>query len=55
MREAQGLSLRDLAKLADTDHSYISKVERELVTPTGRWLISITDALADHIMNGGAA
>ena len=27
----------------------------ELVTPTGRWLISITDALADHIMNGGTA
>jgi len=53
MREAQGLSLRDLARLADVDHAYLHKVEAGDRIPTARWLQSVTEALGRHL--GGDA
>jgi transcriptional regulator with XRE-family HTH domain len=55
MREAQGLTLRQLADLSDTSYSYLSLVEREERKPTDRWLRDVTDALAKHMLERGAA
>lgn len=55
MRQAQGLTLQDLAERAATSYSYLSQVERENRTPTDRWLRDVTDALAKHMLERGAA
>lgn len=55
MREAQDLSLRELADLSDTSFSYLSLVEREKRKPTDGWLRNVTDALANHMLDRGAA
>ena len=49
MREAQGLTLRDLADKAGVNHAYLSQVERDIKTPNHRWLRSVLDALADNL------
>lgn len=53
MRKAQGISLRELARLAEVEPGYLSQVERGLRDPSPRWIKSVTDALGKHI--GGAA
>lgn len=54
MREAQGLSLRELARLAEVNPTYLSQFERGLVErPSPRWLRSVTEALGKHM--AGAA
>lgn len=53
MRKAQGLSLRELARIAEVEPGYLSQVERGLRDPSPRWLKSITDALGKHL--AGAA
>jgi transcriptional regulator with XRE-family HTH domain len=55
MREAQSLTLRQLADRAETSYSYLSLVEREERKPTDRWLRDVTDALAKHMLERGAA
>lgn len=50
MREAQDLTLRDLADLSGTSFAYLSLVERGKRTPTDRWLRAVTDALAKHML-----
>jgi transcriptional regulator with XRE-family HTH domain len=55
MRLAQDLTLRELAELSGTSFSYLSSVEREQTTPTDRWLRDVTDALAKHMLDRGAA
>lgn len=55
MRKAQRLTLRQLADLSDTSYSYLSLVEREERKPTDRWLRDVTDALAAHMLDRGAA
>lgn len=55
MREAESLTLRQLAEMSGTSYSYLSLVEREETTPTSRWLRSVTDALAQHMLKKGAA
>lgn len=54
MREAQGLTLRDLARLSDTSYAYLSLVERGMREPSDRWLRAVTTALGRH-MAGEAA
>lgn len=49
LRKAQGLSLRELARLAQVEASYLSQVERGRRTPSDRWLKSVTDALGEHL------
>lgn len=48
-RKTQNLTLRDLADLAGVDYSMLSKVERGLVDPSGRWLKDVTNALGQHM------
>jgi transcriptional regulator with XRE-family HTH domain len=55
MREAQGLTLRQLSDLSGTSFAYLSQVEREKRQPTDRWLRDVTDALAKHMLDRGAA
>lgn len=55
MREAQGLTLRQLADLSGTSFSYLAGVERQKRKPTDRWLRDVTDALAKHMLAKGAA
>jgi len=55
MRQAQGLSLRQLADHARVSPAYLSLVENELREPTQRWLRAVEEALAKHILNKGAA
>lgn len=52
MREAQGLSIRELARRAEVDHSYLSRFEagRLETEPSRRWLRAVTDALAVHAL-----
>lgn len=49
MREAQKLSLRGLARLADVEPGYLSLVERGEREPSPRWLANVTDALGRHL------
>lgn len=49
MREAQGLTLRQLAEKAGVNFAYLSQVERGERTPNPRWLRSVLDALADNL------
>lgn len=49
LRTAQHLSLRELARLAKVEASYLSQVERGLREPTDRWLKAVTDALGEHL------
>lgn len=50
MREAQELSLRELARLSGTSPSYLSLVERGIRdNPSERWLRAVTDALGKHM------
>lgn len=53
MREAVGLSLRQLAASAGTSPSYISQVERGDRQPSLRWLEGVKDALARNLSMGG--
>lgn len=52
-RKAQKLTLRDLARLADIDHSTISRIERGEYDPPARTIKALTDALGRNM--GGAA
>lgn len=53
MREAQGLSQRELAERAGVNHSYLAQVERgEKLNPSPRWLASVADALGRHLSGG---
>lgn len=44
-REARGLGVRELARLADTDPSYISHIESGERVPTLRTLVRFADLL----------
>lgn len=49
MREAQGLTMRQLAEKAGTTYGYISEVERGEKVPSKRWMRAVLDALADNL------
>lgn len=51
MREAQGISIRELARRADVDHTYLSRFEAGLLDkePSRRWLRAVTDALGREL------
>lgn len=55
MREAQGLTLRQLAAKSGTNPAYISQVERGKREPSQRWLHAVTTALADNLSAGAGA
>lgn len=48
-REAQGLSLRELAERAQVNAGYLSRVERGSRNPNPRWLASVIGALAENL------
>lgn len=59
LRREQGLSQRELARLASVDHTYLSRYERgDLATePSDRWLRDVAFALGAnlvHLQNKGA-
>ena len=47
-RQAQNLTLRQVAALAGVDHSMLSKVERGEQVASRRWLRAVTEALGRH-------
>lgn len=49
IREAQGLSLRQLAERAGVNFSYLSQVERGEKKPSARWMAAVEHALADNL------
>lgn len=49
IREAQGLSQRELARLAKVNSGYLSQVESGKVAPSERWLSAVKTALAKHL------
>lgn len=49
LRKAQGLPLRELARLAEVNAGYLSKVERGIEDPSPRWLKNVTDALGRNL------
>lgn len=53
IREAQGLSQRELARLAKVNAGYLSQVEAGKVSPSERWLSAVKTALAQNL--AGAA
>lgn len=55
-REAQGLSLRELAALAGVDHAYLSRVERGVAAkPSERWKQAVIAALAARLAERSVA
>lgn len=46
LRALAGLTLADVAKLADTSIAYLSKVERGEFVPTKRYVAQVTAAIA---------
>jgi transcriptional regulator with XRE-family HTH domain len=52
-RKAQKLTLRQLAALAEVDHSMLSRIENGLVDPSPRVVKAITEALGKNM--AGAA
>ena len=46
MRKGLGLSLNELARRSGVNASQLSKVERNLKTPSDRWLRDVKEALA---------
>lgn len=54
VRKAQGLTLVQLAAMAGTSVSYLSRVERNLEVPSDEWRQRVTKALGRH-MAGEAA
>lgn len=54
LRDAQGLGLRELARLAEVNPSMLSQVERGLKDPSPRWLRAVTDALGQHLAGASA-
>lgn len=53
LRTGLGLSIRQVAKLADVNPTMLSQVERGQREPSARWLKDVTDALGKYL--GGAA
>lgn len=53
LRTSLGLSIRELARIAEVNPTMLSQVERGLRDPSPRWLKSVTDALGQQL--GGAA
>jgi len=56
-RKTQKLSLRDLARLSEVDHSTLSRIENGLIDPSPRTVKAITDALGRNLaahMDGAA-
>lgn len=49
MRKAQHLSVRELARLAEVNHAYLSLVERGLRDPSPRWVKQVTETLGKHL------
>lgn len=54
-RKAAGLSLRDLARIAEVDKGYLSKVERGQREPSMQWMSIVMKAIADQANQGTAA
>lgn len=54
MREAMGLSVRELARRAAVSPAYLSLVENEKRQPTPRWLQSVKIALAAELARKSA-
>ena len=52
-RKAQGLTQRQLAALADVDHTMVSRIENGKVDASARVIKALTEALGRHM--GGAA
>lgn len=44
-RKTLGLTQKQLAELADVDHSTVSRIERGLINPPARTVKALTDAL----------
>lgn len=53
-RKAQNLTQRQLADLAEVDHSMISRIERGLVDPSPRVVKAITEALGRNLRTPAA-
>jgi transcriptional regulator with XRE-family HTH domain len=49
LRTAQGLGVRELARLAEVNPSMLSQVERGLKDPSPRWQKAVTDALGKNL------
>lgn len=47
VREASGLSIRELAARANTHHAYLARVEKSERRPNGEWLQKIAAQLND--------
>lgn len=52
LRQEHGLSQRELARLADVDHTYLSRFERGVLKkePTDRWLRDVATALGANLV-----
>jgi predicted transcriptional regulator len=48
-RVALGVSIRELAREAGVDHTYLSRYERGEVTPSRSWLRRVALAIGDRV------
>ena len=54
-RTALGMSLSELARRAEVNQGYLSRVERGEKSPTDRWMRSVTTALFAAMGEGKAS
>lgn len=55
MREAHGLTLRQLSALSGVSAAHLSRIERGLREPSPHTLSAVTQALGRHMAGGEAA
>lgn len=50
LRQIAGLTLDNVAELADTAPAYLSKVERGVLTPTRGYVATVTSAITTYML-----
>ena len=55
LRRLAGLTLEDVARIADTSTAYLSKVETGKFTPSRTYVAQVTRAIADSMTETAAA
>jgi len=49
LRVALGMSIRQAARLARVDHTYLGRYERGQVRPSRHWLRRVASAFGEHV------
>lgn len=51
LRKTAGLTVTEVAAMAEVSYHYLSRVENGHVIPTARWVRDVTSAIGRHLGN----